>query len=178
MRRNVAQRLRRIQAILQGRQWRLATGRRALPRTHSGIDPRRHPCEHQVPMPRRILIVDDEPLVRRAVTRALRSEFEIHAAESCEEALKIIDSSAPFDAVVADLSLGPGPDGIELLRAVRQRDPICARLLLSAWAELEVVTNAVSGGIAQRSVSKPWEPGELNRAINAAISERDSSRAT
>ena len=52
----------------------------------------------------RVLVLDDEPLIRRAFCRALR-KYEVHEAGSCEEARALLEQHA-FDAVVLDVQLG------------------------------------------------------------------------
>ena len=52
----------------------------------------------------RVLVLDDEPLIRRAFCRALR-QYEVHEAASCEEARALLEQHA-FDALVLDVQLG------------------------------------------------------------------------
>ena len=73
-------------------------------------------------MPRRILIVDDEPEPLRAAARVLRrAGYEVSTAEDGQGAL-VGMSRGRFDAVVSDISM-PGMDGIALLQNIRDVDP-------------------------------------------------------
>ena len=79
---------------------------------------------------KRVLIIDDDAALRRAVGRMLRSEFDVSEAASAEHALQEILCVA-FDAVVIDLQM-PKCDGWETLRRITAHDarlgaPLCQR---------------------------------------------------
>ncbi|MCP4810558.1 MAG: response regulator [Proteobacteria bacterium] len=69
----------------------------------------------------RILLIDDEVLVRRSLARQLRPA-EVVVAGSGEEALEIIANSEPFDGILCDL-LMKGMDGIQVLARLRVINP-------------------------------------------------------
>lgn len=83
-------------------------------------------------MPKRILIVDDDPNIRRLVALALTDDtpYEVSDVSSAEAALLHI-SRQPVDLLFTDLRM-PGMNGIELIQRVRQLDPAqqwwCLRL--------------------------------------------------
>lgn len=82
----------------------------------------------------RILIVDDEPAILRALTRLFRrNDFDVHTAANATEALGILDGVAP-DVVISDFKM-PGMNGLELLRVIGERFPGARRILLSGYAE-------------------------------------------
>src|SRR6202022_2662537 len=71
--------------------------------------------------PLRILAVDDEPAMTRAVVRMLRpAGHAVDTAASAEEALERL-AVAGFDVVVSDMGMGPGMNGLELAEHVRRR---------------------------------------------------------
>ena len=85
----------------------------------------------------RVLLVDDEPLVRMSTADALADEgFEVVEAESGEEALQRIAADARFDCVVTDY-LMPGINGVELARRLHRDEPELPVMLLSGYAELD-----------------------------------------
>ncbi|MGB9737609.1 response regulator [Chloroflexus sp.] len=86
-------------------------------------------------MPKRILIVDDDPQIRRLVTLALTDEtsYEVSDVSSAEAALLHI-SRQPVDLLVTDL-LMPGMSGIELIQRVRQLDPNTAIVVFTISPE-------------------------------------------
>lgn len=79
---------------------------------------------------RRILLVDDDDLVRRAVARILRREFDVITAVDAVDAIAKIDTD--LHAIVTDHDLGPDqPDGRTVLAEVRRRVPNAKRILIS-----------------------------------------------
>jgi signal transduction histidine kinase/ActR/RegA family two-component response regulator len=84
---------------------------------------------------RKILVVDDEMVIRRSLRRVLRRvDFEVEEAADGEEGLRTLEQmTAPPDLLVLDLDL-PGITGEELLPIVRQRDPSLVVLTISGHA--------------------------------------------
>ncbi|HWH07557.1 MAG TPA: response regulator, partial [Candidatus Thermoplasmatota archaeon] len=86
-------------------------------------------------MPRRILVVDDDPAMRALVARHVRRrapDATVLEAASAEEALLLLEGSGGDGlTVVADLHLGAGMDGGRLLAVVHERHPHARRVLLT-----------------------------------------------
>jgi CheY-like chemotaxis protein len=74
---------------------------------------------------RRVLLVDDEPLIRRAVTRILRRRCDIRAAASGEEAAALIAAGETFDLLLVDVVM-PGWTGLDLYRHLQRTAPAAA----------------------------------------------------
>ena len=85
------------------------------------------------PRPLRVLTVDDEPMMTKAVVRMLKpSGHMVTVAASGEEALeKLIEQT--FDVVVSDMGMGAGMNGMELADAVKRRWPDVRFLLATGW---------------------------------------------
>lgn len=116
----------------------------------------------------KILIVDDESDNLEALKRLLRKSFEVTTATSGEEALKVIEESPlPFDAIVSDQRM-PGLTGSEFFERVQKIDSKATRVLLTGFADLEAIIEAVNRGHIWRYVAKPWEPDELKLTISQA----------
>jgi two-component system, OmpR family, KDP operon response regulator KdpE len=114
----------------------------------------------------RVLVVDDEPQIVRALRVVLREAgFEAVPAETAEEAL---DRAAirPPDAAIVDLVL-PDGDGVEVTRRLREwsQMPI---IVLSAVGEEEEKVRALEAG-ADDYVTKPFGPRELVARLQAAL---------
>src|SRR5947207_2858447 len=77
----------------------------------------------------RILIVEDEPVVRDLLCEILSESYECVAASSAEEGLKLLSESA-FDVVITDVKL-PGMSGKEFLAAVSERAPGLPLIVIS-----------------------------------------------
>ncbi|HWE27761.1 MAG TPA: response regulator, partial [Polyangia bacterium] len=103
----------------------------------------------------RILLADDEPEIRRAYERVLkRAQLDIVTACDGASALEAVRSQ-PFDAIVSDISM-PGLTGLQLLRAVRERDLDVPVILMTGGSALRIATEAVQYG-ATRVLLKPVE---------------------
>lgn len=115
---------------------------------------------------RRILAVDDELQILRALRVTLRSHgYEVTTASTVEEALDAASVSSP-DAAIVDLLL-PDGDGVELTRRLRQwtQMPI---IVLSAVGEEEEKVRALRAG-ADDYVTKPFGPEELVARLEAVL---------
>jgi len=118
-------------------------------------------------MKKRILFVDDEPLVLeglRRMLRPLREQWQTEFAESGAVALAMM-SDRHYDVVVADMRL-PGMTGAELLNEVMKRYPRTVRLILSGQADTDVVYRCV--GATHQYLSKPCDAAMLRATIERA----------
>ena len=115
---------------------------------------------------RRVLVIDDEPGIRRVVKDALREDVSgVLEAHSGEEALAVAAAERP-DLIVLDLGL-PDMDGIEVCRRLRAwtTAPI---LVLSARDSEQEKTALLDAG-ADDYVTKPFAPGELRARVRAQL---------
>jgi two-component system, OmpR family, KDP operon response regulator KdpE len=114
----------------------------------------------------RVLVVDDEPQIVRALRVVLREAgFEMLAAESASEALDLAAVRAPHAAIV-DLVL-PDEDGIEVTRRLREWSQMPV-LVLSAVGEEEQKVRALEAG-ADDYITKPFGARELVARLQAAL---------
>ena len=114
-----------------------------------------------------LLIVDDEEQILRALRRQFRREYEIYTATSAGEALRILEE-APVQVVISDQRM-PGITGSEFLSQVKDHYPEAVSLLLTGYADLQTVIEAVNHGNIYRYLTKPWDPDELNATVRAAF---------
>jgi two-component system KDP operon response regulator KdpE len=116
--------------------------------------------------PARILLVDDEVPIQRAVVPLLRSRgYEVQAASTGREALAALDLDPP-DVVILDLGL-PDIDGLEVCARIRARSDVPIIVLSARGAESQKV-GALDRG-ADDYVTKPFGPEELLARIRAAL---------
>jgi putative nucleotidyltransferase with HDIG domain len=123
-------------------------------------------------MSRRILFVDDEPLVLSGLQRslrAMRNEWEMVFAGGGTEALELMDRSV-FDVVVSDMRM-PGMDGAQLLEQVKTRFPRTVRFILSGQSDREAILRSI--GPSHQYLSKPCDVEELKRKIAHAFALRE-----
>ncbi len=122
----------------------------------------------------RILLVDDEPAIQRAVAPLLRSRgYEVEVAGTGADALRLAAGRAP-DLVVLDLGL-PDIEGTEVCRRLRRVSDVPI-IVLSARGSEEDKVQALDLG-ADDYVTKPFGPGELLARIRVAL-RRVATEAT
>ncbi|MHB1307544.1 MAG: response regulator, partial [Limisphaerales bacterium] len=115
-----------------------------------------------VPLPP-LLLVDDEKNMRLTLERIMMDNgYEVRAAESAEQALKILTQD-PLFMIVTDARLG-GMSGYELLRRVRAQKPDLPILMITAYATPKLAVEAIKAG-AIDYLAKPFEPEELLHAV-------------
>lgn len=124
----------------------------------------------------RVLIVDDEKDNLNALRRLLRSNFEVFTASTGEEALDLVQKQAPFDVLVSDQRM-PGMTGSQFFERVQDFSPKSTRILLTGFADLEAVIEAVNNGHIWRYISKPWEPEDLIQTLHQAAERTQMSRS-
>ena len=107
----------------------------------------------------RLLLVDDEHLVREGLQRLLGSVANVTAVGTASEAMHALEGRA-FEMVMSDHSLGGGPNGLDLLRQVAERWPKCVRVLHSSAPPDESMT-ALARGVLHSVAEKPISATEL-----------------
>ncbi len=105
-----------------------------------------------------VLVVDDDPLVRRALGRELGQVYRVTQAGSVSEALAHLREDTSICAVVSDFDMG-AETGLDLLDEVRRVAPLCARIIVSGKA----VPRRMD--LCDVIVEKPWRPGSLKEAV-------------
>jgi len=115
----------------------------------------------------RVLLVDDEAPIRRALASVLRGHgHEVRTASNGIEAISSLQD-APADVVVADVNM-PDMDGIELLIALQEAAPEVPVVVMSGGGLFDkalLLDSAAALG-AVRTLEKPFEPEELLEAID------------
>ncbi|HEX2055483.1 MAG TPA: response regulator, partial [Nitrospiraceae bacterium] len=107
----------------------------------------------------RILIIDDEPLMRLSVMDALAGVgCEVTAASTGTEGIHILERRQ-FDVVITDLRL-PGADGLAVLKACKERNPNTEVILITAHGSVDTAMGAMKLG-AYDYITKPFQMDEL-----------------
>ena len=115
----------------------------------------------------RVLVVDDEPAVRRALERALRLDnYEVALAADGEEALDVLATS-PADAVVLDVAM-PRLDGLEVCRRMRNAGDRTPILMLTARDAIDDRVKGLDVG-ADDYLVKPFALRELQARLRALL---------
>jgi two-component system nitrogen regulation response regulator NtrX len=115
-----------------------------------------------------ILIVDDEANIRRMLGALLKTEgFGVAEAGNGNAALLALDESRP-DAILMDLLMPPGPDGIATLEKIRERDVSTPVIMMSGKAQLTDAVRAVKLGAFQ-FLEKPLAPEAVLVTVRSAL---------
>lgn len=118
----------------------------------------------------RVLIVDDEPSILRAVSRTLARTHEVITASDGDEALDLIRRDPlGFDAVMTDVQM-PRMSGVELYRAIEREIPaIAERVLFMTGGVFAPDVEAFLRGLKERVLRKPFDPDLLRRTIDERV---------
>jgi HD-like signal output (HDOD) protein/ActR/RegA family two-component response regulator len=117
----------------------------------------------------RVLFVDDEPLVLRALGRmahGLRGECDAAFASSGEAALEMMGTTS-YDVLVSDMRM-PGMDGAAVLAQAERRFPQTARIILSGYSQYEAALRALP--VCHRFLAKPLRAEELQSVLLRTVS--------
>ncbi len=124
----------------------------------------------------RVLIVDDDPAVLRAVGRALSLQFQVTACDDGSAALERIDRGEEYDVIVSDLRM-PAVDGVELYRRLlRTHPPLARRIVFMSGSFGELDAHEALAGLPNERVGKPVAMADLVAAIRRTLEGADESQ--
>jgi len=110
-----------------------------------------------------ILIIDDDPLIRKTLSSYLSKEgFEVVLAEDGEEGLQKYDECLP-DLVILDIRL-PDIDGLEVLRKIKEKTENASIIIMTAYDDMKTTVEAIKSGAFEYMV-KPLDFVELDLTI-------------
>jgi YesN/AraC family two-component response regulator len=114
-------------------------------------------------MQRRLLLVDDEPVIRITLTAILsKYDFEVSAAASVAEALQKI-TSEKFDILLSDLNIGNPGDGLTVVSAMRRTQPEAVTMILTGYPAFETALEAIRQQVDDYIV----KPANIPALVNA-----------
>lgn len=126
------------------------------------------------PVPRRILVVEDDRMVRHALVEWLGiSGHATCEAENASTALAMLERDKP-DLVLSDVRM-PGLSGLELLERLRVLDPDLPVVLITGHGDVPLAVAAMRLG-AHDFITKPYDPDHLAAIINRALAHRQLHR--
>ena len=112
-----------------------------------------------------LLCVDDERSILHALKRLFRKEpYRFLIAQNGQEALSVLDEEE-VQVIISDYRM-PDMTGTALLREVKQRFPETVRVVLSGYADVDVIMESINEGEIYRYLSKPWNDEELRVTIH------------
>jgi len=113
-----------------------------------------------------ILYVDDEVHNLNAFKASFRRTFNVFTAESAMEAMKILENQA-MHIVVSDQRM-PVTSGVEFLQSIIPLYPDAIRILLTGYADMSAVIDAINKGQVYLYITKPWQEDELRQNLERA----------
>ncbi len=134
------------------------------------------PIKPTTPVKARVLVVDDEPNLRKVIGALLQQAgYEVLTEPDGEAGLARIKSSprGAFDVVISDLRM-PNMDGMQLLKALIEEDPGLPVVILTAHGSVDTAVEAVKSG-AFDFLEKPFEREQIERVIGKAVATRQLS---
>ncbi|KIL98963.1 Hydrogenase transcriptional regulatory protein HoxA [Paramagnetospirillum magnetotacticum MS-1] len=127
-----------------------------------------------------ILVVDDEKQSQEALRRVLADEFQVLTASTAQEAEGLLEQEM-VHAILCDQRM-PGIQGVDFLKAVRDRWPDPVRMIISGYSEAEDIIAGVNEAGIYRYITKPWEPDELVHTLHGALKlyalQRENAQAS
>lgn len=126
-----------------------------------------------------ILCVDDEPNILSSLRRLLHPQhYTVLTADSGTAALEILQSRH-VDLVISDMRM-PHMNGAQFLEKVRSGWPETIRLLLTGYADVDAIIDAINRGEIYRYITKPWNDNDIVLIVRHALErqqlERDKQR--
>ena len=122
-----------------------------------------------------LLIVDDEVNTLIVFKSFLEDNYCVQTAENAGDALEIFEKDK-IDLVIADQRM-PGMSGVDMLCRMKELNPDCIRIILTAYADFSAVLQAVNEGDVYKFVLKPWNLDEMSSTIKQALEHLESIRA-
>lgn len=123
------------------------------------------------PVPDRpcVLFVDDDAGNRQAFSTTFRRDMDVLVARDLKEVWELLATNH-VHIVIADQRM-PGTPGSRVLSMVRERYPSIRRMIITGYADIDAVIDAVNEGGVSRYIAKPWNVTELTAAMKKAFAD-------
>lgn len=119
----------------------------------------------------KILCVDDEPNILSSLRRLFRNKgYKVLTASGGSEGLAVLESET-VDLVISDMRM-PVMDGAVFLEHVRTRWPDTIRLLLTGYADVQSIIDAINRGEIYRYITKPWDDNDIVLVVRQALERK------
>jgi sigma-B regulation protein RsbU (phosphoserine phosphatase) len=131
-------------------------------------------------MPKKILVVDDEPDLELVIKQKFRNQirdksFLFAFAKNGAEALRKLEEDPGIELILTDINM-PEMDGLTLLNKIKEKEnPVLRSVIISAYGDIENIRTAMNRG-AFDFVTKPIDLNDLEITINKALSDLEFSR--
>jgi CheY-like chemotaxis protein len=144
-----------------------------LPASFKSAAPPQKPTEGTPQGEGRILLMEDEPLIRNITGELLKNlNYQVEFARDGSEAITLYEQALgngqPFDAVILDLTVPGGMGGKEAIQKLRRIDPDVRAIVASGYSDDPVVAYYQDYGFV-RAISKPYRLNDLSRILNEVL---------
>ena len=99
----------------------------------------------------RILVVDDEEAILETMTFTFEDDYDVLTSSDARRALELLDENAPVAVVLTDQRM-PNMSGVEFLTEVWRRHPATVRMILTGFADMEAIIQAINDGQSRSTV--------------------------
>jgi putative nucleotidyltransferase with HDIG domain len=115
----------------------------------------------------KIMLVDDEPANLRLLGRLFRHDYQVLAASSGAEALRLLEQH-DVALLISDQRM-PGMTGTELLKRAASLRPNTVRIILTGYTDIDSLVEAINSGQVYRYITKPWDNDNLRLTVMRAL---------
>ena len=123
----------------------------------------------------KVLIVDDEPVNLRTLSRLLRANYDVVTAESGDEALKLLQQHN-VALLISDQRM-PGMTGIELMKNTVALRPQMVKILLTGYTDVDALIESINCGLVYRYLTKPWNNDDLKLTVAQALAHYEAAKS-
>ncbi|MBS3914054.1 MAG: response regulator [Bacteroidetes bacterium] len=117
----------------------------------------------------KVLFVDDELHNLEAFKATFRRDFDVFICLSVAEAMELLEKE-DMHVILSDQRM-PGTTGVEFFEQILSKYPDCIRILITGYADIGIVVDAVNKGKIYQYVQKPWDNNNLKDIILKAFEE-------
>ncbi len=120
----------------------------------------------------RIMVVDDEQVIREAITQYLKGidGVDVVDASNAFDALTLLHNFEKIDCIISDINM-PGMDGLEFIRRVKERDRTIVAIVITGLPSMDIIIEAMRAG-ASDFIAKPLKFSQLQVIMERAMRER------
>jgi response regulator RpfG family c-di-GMP phosphodiesterase len=111
----------------------------------------------------KVLFVDDEVHNLEAFKASFRRDFQVYVSLNANDAMKLLETE-PIQIVLSDQRM-PGITGVEFFEHIQQNKPEIMRMLITGYADINIVVDAVNKGKIFKYIQKPWNNEQLKESI-------------
>ena len=124
--------------------------------------------EKSIDIPRRVLVVDDEPDMQGLLAKILvkKGAYDVRLADSGGRGIEIIQSWLP-DVVLTDIKM-PGMDGVEFFRRLQEIDPTMTTIIMTGYGTVEMAVQMLKNGVYD-FFQKPFDNDQILHAVARAM---------